>query len=432
MKELNMIEFNKILEEQSCAFLCGNGFSCNFDDDFKNVFKNIYKAHKIIRCNGIVNTNSNIYYRRKFLDNYKSVSKYIKYINKQDLERIFKDAFIFAKSFIQNEEVVEKLEKNNLIMELTNGISSLDLVKDICINGEEDLSKVNLEYWTILVYFYFAIKSIDMQSYEFPKYNSFITLVELGGKIKTTFMNPNNIEELCNEEALLNGFITYYRILFSTAIYANGKAVNLDKLQKINELDTIKIKAFLNKFSSVLTLNYDLILDQLLPQKEIKHLHGKFVINKKECVSNQIVGLKDKETYISFSDVLIGDYFYNKIQRSLVNNLSKDDKVNKKIKTINQVFEEEIKQNYINCFMIFGMGIENDQHIIRGIMAEFFNCKVKNPKIIYCYYSEPGKDRFINELRKLITFGKELNNYAKNIEVQFIKTTDLIQEYFKS
>ena len=434
MCKINVSEMNEILNRNNSLFLCGNGFSMNFDSNFGNIFDRLYEAHKILIHNGKykVEKHTNMYFKKKCLDNYKNVLQYIKYFSENELKNIFKDGYKFAKSIIENKIILTELKENDLISELTFGRSQLNLLYEIInIRSEKDINKINIEYWTILIYFYFAIKGLNSNNYKFPSNNSFLLVVELGDINKTTFMEDKKIKSIIQESTLFNGFNTYYRLLFCTAIFSNGKGIELNQLNKLEELSIEKIAGFLNKYNSIMTLNYDNILDNILPNKIVSHLHGKFV-SREEYVHGQSLGLQynNANKYVSFSDILIGDYFYNKTQREVVNHLATNNYRNKRPEYISNIIRNEIRNNSINTIVIFGMNIQNDQHIIRNIMLELFFAKIQNPQIIYCYYYYEEAEEFYKEFYKVITFSDEATEYAKNIKVRYIDTHEILESYF--
>lgn len=255
--------------------------------------------------------------------------------------------------------------------------------------------------------------------------------MELGNINKTTFMKSNRPKDKAVEATHLNGFNTYYRLLFSIAIFSNGKCFNLNTLGKISNLSIDKIKGFLYKFNSILTLNYDCLLENILSDFKICYLHGSFILNKKEYVNNQSLGLRyENDKYVSFSDILIGDYFYNKVNRSVINVFSKNEMINKKTQYYTEILKSIIESNKINAVLIFGMNIQNDQHILRNIMSSFYFSKIVNPRIIYCYFTEEEKLDFDETFYKVITFSEELSAYAAEIEVMYIDSKEILATYF--
>ena len=77
MKEITYEELEKIVQKQPTAFLCGNGFSINFDSDFANIYDRLYETHKLLIRNGKFEVKANNSFQKIFKDNYKSVCKYV-------------------------------------------------------------------------------------------------------------------------------------------------------------------------------------------------------------------------------------------------------------------------------------------------------------------------------------------------------------------
>lgn len=48
MNNISFEELIEVIEKQNAAFLCGNGFSMNFDDVFSNIYDRLYEAHRIL------------------------------------------------------------------------------------------------------------------------------------------------------------------------------------------------------------------------------------------------------------------------------------------------------------------------------------------------------------------------------------------------
>ncbi len=59
MKEITYKELEKIVQKQPTAFLCGNGFSINFDSDFANIYDRLYEAHKLLIQSGKYDVKAN-------------------------------------------------------------------------------------------------------------------------------------------------------------------------------------------------------------------------------------------------------------------------------------------------------------------------------------------------------------------------------------
>jgi len=62
------------------------------------------------------------------------------------------------------------------------------------------------------------------------------------------------------------------------------------------------------KYNLLMILNYDHVLENM-SSRPVQHIHGQYIQNKKEYIYYQSLGTDlNLETYISFSDILIGDY----------------------------------------------------------------------------------------------------------------------------
>ena len=241
-----------------------------------------------------------------------------------------------------------------------------------------------------------------------------LPLIAQGDKIHGSFLNTNVEDNSIRayEQALFNGFTTYYRFLLCSTIYNNRLIRELDK---INELNLDKIKKLLQTFNCIFTTNYDLLLENILTDTNVIHLHGQFIFNTKEYCYHQSLSLKINTDWVSFSDILVGDYFVNKISRPTISVLaSKRYKENKELHYIGDMIENKIKEEKINTFIIFDLNIDNDQHILRSLMGSFYFQKVKNPKIIFSYFNENDKKIFIEQFKKCITFNDSMNDYCNN------------------
>lgn len=420
MKELNSNQLGKMLEKNNSLFLCGNGFSINFDSDFSNIYERLFEAHKYFLNNHTYEVNGNKNFNTKARQNFKMIKEKLKRLDKEKFAKIFTDAIIFANSVLDNEELIEELFKEGLFSKLTFGFSQLDVLKDMCyIEKTKGINSINIENWTLLIYTYFAIKNLKAKKYKFPESNLFLFLVQAGNN---SLIKISKVE--LYENFVLNGFLQYYRFLFLTAIFSNGKAIELSNLNRINNLDLELINSFLDKFSSVVSLNYDSMIE-LISQKEIHHLHGEFLVENDNYTYYQKLSIKWNQKKINISNILLGDYFFQKTIIPVLNSFTGD------YKLLSEKLEKEMKDKNINCVLIFGMNIENDYHILRNLMLNLFLNKSKTPKIIYCYFNDEEKTEFKEQYKQIITFNKEASEYAENIELNFIKTQDILEKYFK-
>lgn len=427
MKEITYKELEKIVQKQPAAFLCGNGFSINFDSDLANIYDRLYEAHKLLIQSGKYDVKANNSFKKVFKDNYKSVCEYVYTYKQKDMEKVFVSGVCFAESIVKDVELIEELNNNGYIHKLVFGKTELDLVESIASVGNKlGYKSVNIEYWSILIYMFFAINSINTEKYEFPKNNEFITLIKVGNINKNKLVpETDDIHQF----ALSNGFNTYYRMLFAAAILCNGKAVSFSGLRNLCGLKLDKIRSFLDKYKVLMTLNYDHILENM-SSRPVQHIHGQYVQNEKEYVYYQSLGVElNLETYISFSDILIGDYFTNKTFAGMINAMNKHP-INKKIPSIVKIVGNCMEKDEIEVMVIFGTNIDNDQHIIRDVMLRFSDMPSKDVKIIYCYFTEEDRDVFNEQYEASITFRKDVSHRVKQTELLYIKTQDILQAYF--
>ena len=217
-------------------------------------------------------------------------------------------------------------------------------------------------------------------------------------------------------------------MLFCTAIWADGKATDFSCLEKSDVLNIENIKEFLNKFKYCMTLNYDSILDHLYSQN-VLHLHGKFTHNR-EFVWGQILGLNFSDNRdIFFSDILIGDYFINKIELGLIQSLDKSG-ISKKIYTHNKIIGAVTKGTDTEVFVIFGMSIDNDQHILRNIMFDLAHNNLDRVKIIYCNFSEDDLGSFKEQYFRCNSFSEEWSGKVGQIQLLHINTQEILENCF--
>ena len=197
MKEITYKELEKIVQKQPAAFLCGNGFSINFDSDFANIYDRLYEAHKLLIQSGKYDVKANNSFNKVFKDNYKSVCKHVYTYKQKDIEKIFVSGVCFAESIIKDVELIEKLNSNGYIHKLVFGKTELDLVESIAgVGNKRGYRAVNIEYWSILIYMFFAINSLDNEKYEFPKNNDFITLTPLYKFLINSFVLDTDVSRL--------------------------------------------------------------------------------------------------------------------------------------------------------------------------------------------------------------------------------------------
>ena len=421
LEEININGLNEIIGQGKCSFLYGNGFSMNFDSSFGDIYNRLYENHRLIMKNFKIDCSSpNSTFKNKAITNFKKVKEYVKNFDRRKIRALFEDGIKFAKSINSNEKIKEELLNSPYIIKLVSGETQLTILDELC--SCETLEGINIEYWSILIYLYYAIKLIDSSHYTFPLNNKYINAIELGNFVKTSVVNQKDLADIL-EKTYFNGLTTYYRVLFSATIFNSGKCLNLNDLDKYNKIDREKLLDFLLKFNSILTTNYDCIVEKLSENSiEPIHLHGAFVLDKKEFTYFLSLGINYKDNnYVSFSDVLIGDRFF-KTGKSLINSLTSKHYSNKKTIVNTKKIINNMGEN-TDSILIFGLGLKNDIHIINGIISYFYINKIKNPKIIYSYYDERQKEEFTREMKKnrLIT----LEEKHKNIKIMINGTREI-------
>ena len=409
--------------------LLGNGFSMNFDNGFGNIMDRLYEAHKEVLRNGVVKAKANKSYKTKFEESYKSVIAAIRRIDKNKLYKILEDGFKFGQAIILDTDFIKELKKTNYVTNLEFGYSQLTMLDSLIESWQKyGINGINIEYISILVWAYFAVGEEKIKEYDM-QYNEFVRLVRIGDYRTIDILKKDDISTRLLENIIFNGVTTYLRMLFATAIFNNGKAIADKKLDKINEISLDKIENYLDSFNIIITLNYDKIIENIFNIHNIKHVHGEYKENDEEC-NFQILGLRYNNSFINFSNILIGDYIYNKTQRAIINRLNAKH-TKKEYKTWQEILESEMKKHNIDNVTILGLSANNDQHIFRNIITGFYFSDIKNPVINYCYFTSQDKEEFKSVFKSIITFSEELNTYANNIKLNYTNTRDILNIYFK-
>lgn len=176
-----------------------------------------------------------------------------------------------------------------------------------------------------------------------------------------------------------------------------------------------------------MTTNYDNLIE-VISGKDVIHLHGEYTSDVEEYVFNQNLSIEFDNKIYGVTDITIGDYFLFKVFLPITNRFMAG---NKRIVDLPTKFKEAIGRNHIQTLVIFGLNIENDQHIIRNYMLELFHLNIENPRIVYCYFTEEEKKSFNDMFERVTTFREDVNDYCRNIEILYIKTQDLLERFYK-
>ena len=67
---------------------------------------------------------------------------------------------------------------------------------------------------------------------------------------------------------------------------------------------------------------------------------------------------------------------------------------------------------------------------MRSLILALESSKCEKPNIIYCYFRDNEKDEFKPRYDKLNKFSEAITKYGEKININYIKTTDILEEYF--
>jgi hypothetical protein len=427
-------EFLKYVSNTKSAFLCGNGFSINFDERYRlsNLVDRLYEVHCYLYntpSNHTYTIESNKKFKEALKQNYKNTLKVMSHIkSKQNFEQFFEDAINFAYSITKNIDVINWIKANNYNPTLKFELSSLDLVYNIISQSEKyGTMYVNYEYWTILIYFVLVLQNIPSSVYTLNQNNMFVKAVIYGNSntdkvLDTTKDGAFQIFSMC----VINGVYTYIRFLFTTTILLNGDSFNTFKLKNWNKYDLSVLNEFLSNFNSLITTNYDMILENIT-QRSVNHLHGSYS-KQKRCIFSQSLGVYYNLIRYDLSAPIIGDYLIAKSFLPPAIKLSNKFPFNFKTELYDKQLERIIASHENNTIVIFGLNIDNDYHIIRSI--QFNLSKLNNPHIIYCYFNDNDKDSFLENYKKCITYSPEINSNVNNIKISLIDSKEIIRNIY--
>ncbi|MFK3936543.1 hypothetical protein ACI2JA_03375 [Alkalihalobacillus sp. NPDC078783] len=430
MGNITIKEYEDIISLEKSAIIMGNGFSINFDWSFANIYDGLFDAHKLLLKKGRFRMKAaNPTYEKKGLQGYQNVLAALKNLKEDELNEVFKDGVVFLESLCKDSLLLTKINNTNYFSTLTHRKAHTDVLLDMmsAYRTNNNYKSISIEDWTLLVGAYFSINELkaegELNGYDLPLDNRFLNLVEVGN-ISTIRVSNSHYDNI-----VLNGFVSYLRMIFSIRIFNNGKAVDIQKLERLNEIDTEKLTEHLNQFTAHMTLNYDLILEQLL-NKKIPHIHGEFKLNHTEYLMCQSLTMNYNKSNVSFSDLLIGDDVTFKMALPMLQQMALGSPNNRPKITTTTILQNEIIDLDITTVVIFGMGIANDHHILRFLMLAFHQNK-NDARIIYSYFNEAEKENFISEYEKVIKYSEDINQFIRSrIKVDFVKTQDILAEYF--
>lgn len=413
------------------SLLCGNGLSMNFEPQLGLDFLggNMYKAHKHV----ILFSDYRVLAPKMkpvLLSNYKSTIRFLKKAirSPKDLSELFLDAIDFAKSII-TPPVIEWISNHKFDLKLVMGFGPLDYVTDLIKQAENNNSvfKVNYEFWTILIYFALVLVQTPSSVYSIPDKNKFIKAVTIGGEQSLelgTNNQPGYFAKVCE-----NGMFTYLRLLLSTNILLVGNGYHVEQMSKWDYFQKELLEEFFQKFNNVLTTNYDLLIENLT-EKRVYHLHGCYQ-RQRQIVLGQSLGIFVDTVRYDLSSILIGDYFIAKSYYATAAYMALSGSQNSKIMSHHKILEQVIVDQKSETFVIFGLNISNDYHIVRDLQTFLCQSGVSQSNIIFCYFSEDDKLAFKDAYEACITYSDEINEYVrKHISIYTIDSHKILDYFF--
>lgn len=412
------------------ALIVGNGFSINFDYSFANIYNNLNKGKNLVLNLGEfdISLGAKPNTRKALKRNYQSVLKFVRHMEQSKLELIFKDAIKFASFIIGTPRILNELLESKYIHRLKIAPSMIEITEKIAqIGKEKGVNYVNIENWPVLFWLYNLVDRTP-EFRDFKKSpNLFITLMALG---ETEKLCDSNVPGSVMIRTRTNGFAIFYRLLMISIIFNDGKAIDAKKLS--NNMDKETLNTWLTEFKSVLSLNYDKILEGYL-SKEVVHLHGDFSNFKKgDIFYYSYAILYDGKKYYT-NNILLGDYTTTKVLDGFIYQLVMNKQAfAQPMKDPLKLLENTLGENHINHIVFFGVNPENDYHILSGIYYYFYKNKIENPKITYCFYKTEEIREFKSSWEKIINdiYSKTQEYYSK-VEVEYMDSKEIINKKFK-
>ena len=234
-KEINYDSLLEIIKEEKSSFLCGNGFSINFDSNYtlSALAKRLWETHCHIKDRYNYDNNSNGEYGRTFKENIKQVRKILKKVKtEKDFENMFSSAIDFANSLMNSQQALSWLEENNYNNRLEIGLERIDIVSSIVGQAKQKGAMlVNYEYWSVLIYYILALQEAPERVYSLDRSNFFVNIVLIGS---TRVLSDNSADCIIINVAC-NGMYTYLRFLFTSNILLDGKSYNVMELENWNK-----------------------------------------------------------------------------------------------------------------------------------------------------------------------------------------------------
>lgn len=428
-REIGYDFFIKCVKREKSTFLCGNGFSINFDSNYtlSALSSRLWNTHNYMDAFRQYDVISNKKYKDIFEKNFKCTIKSLKTIkSEKDFISLFSSAVDFADSLIGNTTALDWLKENGYENELVFGLKRIDLVYSISEQAKRSGDMfVNYEYWSVLIYYIVALQQAPSSIYSFDNMNIFVKAVLAGNK----HISDDDLAKNTLMNVACNGMYTYLRFLFTSNILLEGKSFNVTELEKWDYYDISVINSFLSGFNYLITTNYDQLLEKITGG-EVAHLHGSYSKRKRRIMSESL-GIFFNGIRYDLTSAVIGDYFLAKTFLLTVAELSSSQSQNIKNETYSQILSRIIKVNQSNLIVIYGLNVDNDYHLLRNIQIYLGEKDIDKPHIIYCYYSDEDRVSFATAYEKCLTYSTALTDSIKEkVSVSTISSKEIAENIF--
>jgi len=365
-------------------------------------------------------------FQSKLNSNYIGAKKVLNKIKShEDLEKFFMSAISFAKQLVENNNAIQWIINKNYNVNLVFGINQIDILKEIISQADsKNVLCINYEYWSIIVYFILIMEKAPNNIFVLDRNNIFISAVLAGNVF--SILEERLDSSYFISQTVVNGLFIYLRFLFSINILIDGCGLDVTEFKYWDKLNKKKIKEFLMNFNYLITTNYDKIIEQIT-NRNVRHLHGEFSETSKIILYQSLsVNLYGKK--IDLSSVILGDYFSGKTFFINTAQLSTKNYPNTPFYYYSEILKEINIKNNSNTIVIFGLCPDNDYHIIRDLQC---NLGLKSSQIIFCYFDDYAKYRFLEVYEKCIRYSEEFNIAVRNnINLSLINTQEILDKYF--
>ncbi|AJH60164.1 hypothetical protein bcere0016_55470 [Bacillus cereus 95/8201] len=320
MTNIKIDVFEELVLDHNTGLIVGNGFSMNFDNCFSNIYGSLKEGSYALSKNGefTISPAAKPNTRVLIKENYNNVLRYVRTFNQEQLEKIFEDAVDFAKFITTNQVIWDFLNESKHLNRLKVGPDMLEIAEKIYkIGSTKGFKSINIENWPVLIWLFHLIEDLaEFKSYN-QQSNRFITLLTIGWQKN---VSPPNSSGDVMFKSRFNGFSIYYRLLMLTIIFGKGKAVDLENLRYMKNINRDSLTYWLQDFKELFSLNYDLILEKIV-NRPVTYLHGHFQNNIQSFSYFQSYSIKYGDEKYYTNDIILGDYNTTKVLDQVMHSL---------------------------------------------------------------------------------------------------------------